>query len=401
MSNLSSFFEKIIKKESIFISKKVLQSVYTPQEIPHREEQIQQVASILSPCLRFERPSNLFIYGKTGTGKTLVIKHVILELESICKKQNIPVKIFYINCKLKKIADTEYRLVAELARECGKEIPPTGLPTEEIYKIFFNSIDNKEQIIIIVLDEIDQLFKKIGDNVLYTLTRINSDLKKAQISLLGISNDLMFTDNLDPRVKSSLSEEELVFPPYNALQLQEILKKRSVEAFKPNVIDSGVIEKCAAYAAREHGDARRALELLRVAGEIVEREDHNKIQIKYIDIAEEKIEKDRLMEIVLTQPKQQQTVFYSIINTCNNKKSSIYTGEVYDYYKKICSKIGLRPLTQRRVSDIISELDMLGMIHVRLISKGRYGRTREISLSIPSSLIPKLKTTIHQELGLN
>jgi len=242
----------------------------------------------------------------------------------------------------------------------------------------------------LVLDEIDELVKKTGDEILYNLTRINSELKNSQLTLIGISNDILFTDHLDPRVKSSLSEEELVFSPYNALQLQSILKQRSKLAFKKNVIENGVIEKCAAYAARDHGDARRALELLRVAGELAERKGKLTINITHIDDAEDKIERDRIVDIVATQPKQHQVTLYSIITLYSKRKNIIFTGEIYELYKELCDKTGLRPLTQRRISDVISELDMIGLINAKVISKGRYGRTREISLSLSKSLEPKI-----------
>ena len=249
-----------------------------------------------------------------------------------------------------------------------------------------------------ILDEIDQLVHKMGDGILYNLTRINSELKKAEISFIGISNDLVFADNLDPRVKSSLSEEELVFPPYNAVQLQDILKERVQLAFKKEVIEEGVIEKCAAYAAREHGDARRALELIRVAGEVAERKNKSKVTIKFLDEAEEKIERDRVVDIVKTQPKQGQIVLYSIFNL--DLKDRAFTGDAYDVYKDKCKLCGLKPLTQRRVSDIIAELDMFGIINARVISKGRYGRTREISLAIPNSSVDELKKTLEGSLGI-
>ncbi len=388
---VTNFFEKYLKAEPIFQNKMCLQSSYTPEDVPHRENQMEEVARILAPTLRGDKPSNLFIYGKTGTGKTLTVKRVASELHAMAKARNVPMEILYVNCKLKKVADTEYRLIAQLARDLGKDIPATGLPTEEVYKYFFQEIDKKEQLILLVLDEIDQLVQKIGDELLYNLTRMNSELAKAQISLVGISNDTQFTSYLDSRVKSSLSEEELLFPPYNALQLQDILRERSNNAFKEGILADGVIEKCAAYAAREHGDARRALELLRVAGELCERGGETQIAIKHLDEAESKIEKDKIYELVETQPKQHQLTLYAIIEVCSNRKERIFTGEVYEVYKRICSQTGLRPLTQRRVSDIIGEFDMLGIIYARVISKGRYGRTREISLSIPESTLPKIQ----------
>lgn len=400
-NNLTNFFEKYLTKDPLFKNKSVLQSSYIPEEILHRENEINQIANILAPSLRIEKPSNTFIYGKTGTGKTLSVKYITEQINNVAIKKNIPILSIYVNCKLKKVADTEYRLMAHLCRELGKNIPPTGLPTDEIYKVFFNVIDSKKQIIILILDELDQLVKKAGDEILYNFTRVNSDLKNAQISLIGVSNDLLFADSLDPRIKSSLSEEEIVFPPYNAMQLQQILKNRSLMAFKENSLGEGVIEKCSAYAARDHGDARRALELLRVAGELAERDNKLKVTMEFIDKAEEKIEKDKVIDIVDAQPKQFQVVLYSLLSLYNSKKNSqLFTGDVYDCYKKMCISTNLRPLTQRRVSDILGELDMMGIINARIISKGRHGRTREISPSISSTSRVKVKKILEERLNI-
>ena len=398
---LSDFFQGFLEKESLFSDKGALQAFFIPETIKHRDDQKKKIADILAPSIKLEKPSNLFIYGKTGSGKTLTVKHLASQLLQISEENNIPLKVIYINCKLKKATDTEYRLIAQLAREFDKAIPSTGLPTDEVYKAFFGALDEKKQMVLLVLDEIDHLIKKTGDEILYNLTRINEELKNAQISLVGISNDLLFIDSVDPRVKSSLSEEEVVFPPYNALQIQDILKQRAKLAFKQDALEEGVIEKCAAYSAREHGDARRAIDLLRVAAEIAERECAKKITMTHIDKSEEKIERDRVADIVLVQPKQSQAVLYAILISCQKRNNSLFTGEIYDTYKTVCCKVGLIPLTQRRISDIIAELDMFGIINAKVISKGRYGRTREISLAAPQASIPGIKKAIEEGLALS
>lgn len=397
--SLNILFRDFISNKSVFLDRKVLQTSYTPEYLPHRDKEIKQIANILAPTLKFSKPSNIFIYGKTGTGKTHTVKYITRILEETAEQEQTPLKVLYLNCKLKRVADTEYRLIAQIAREFGKAIPPTGLPTDEVYKAFFSVLEKKKQTIILILDEIDQLIKKTGDGILYNLTRINEELENSQLTLVGISNDLMFVENLDPRVRSSLSEEEVVFSPYNALQIQDILRERAKQGFKKSAISPGVIEKCSAYSAREHGDVRRALELLRVAGEIADRNKCSEVFISHIDEADKKIEKDRIYHIIKTQPKQFQIVLYSIISI-GEKTKNIFTGEAYELYKTICFKTNLSPLTQRRFSDILSEFDMLGIINAKIISKGRYGRTREISLSLPFSTIPKTKKTIEEELGL-
>ncbi len=398
---LVEFFEKFVTQKSIFKKKIALQANFNPSNIPHRDKQIDSLAKILAPSLRGEKPSNVFIYGKTGSGKTLVAQHTVNQLAKVATGRDVPIVPVYLNCKMKKVADTQYRLIAHITREYfNKNLPVTGLPTEEIYAAFLRAIDTKKQILILILDEIDQLMDKEGDDLLYNLTRINTELKNAQISIIGISNNANFINQLDPRVKSSLSQEELFFPPYNAIQLQEILKQRAKEAFAQNTTGTGVIEKCAAFAARDHGDARRAIELLRVAAELAEREGLTKISTKHLDQAESKIETDRIFEIIKTQPQQYQATLYSVYSICAKKKDFVFTGEVYELYQALCGRIGLRPLTQRRISDVISELDMLGIINAKVISKGRYGRTREISISTADTLTPRVLTTLSEELSL-
>src|SRR3989338_827328 len=340
-----------------------------------------------------------------NSGKTLSAQHVANELSK--RASNSILKIEYLNCKLKKVADTEYRILAELIKKLGGRVPATGLPTDQVYLKFLEILENsKEKLLILILDEIDQAVKKINDEFLYNLTRLNSELHKTQIIIVGISNDLRFLDMIDQRVRSSLSEEEIVFPPYNALQLQDILIKRAKDAFKDGIIREGVIAKCAAYAAREHGDARRALDLLRVAGELAERNADSHITIEHIDKANEKIERDKILDIIETGTKQFQMVLFSIMELSHKnksklkEKSSVYTGDIFDYYEHLCNKVKVDCLTHRRVSDIIAELDMLGLINTRVISKGRHGRMREIKLVIPGSINIKAREILVEELGI-
>lgn len=401
MAKLDKIFDSYISS-GLFKNKQVLQSNYSPETIPHRDDQVESVATVLAPNLRGEKSSNLFIYGKTGTGKTLSVQHVIMKMgEKLKQMGQDNVKFIYVNCKLKKVADTQYRIVAEMIKELGGSVPATGLPTDEVYSRFVDLIDNKKQTIVVVLDEIDEAVEKMGDSFIYNMTRMNAGvLKKAQISIIGISNSLTFMDNIDPRARSSLGEEELVFPPYNALQLQDILRERAEGAFHEGALEPGVIEKCAAFAAREHGDARRALDLLRVAGELAEREGIKKIALAHIDSANQKIEKDKMLDIIESEPKQFQLVLYGIMELTQEGAESVSTGEVFNKYQEICEKTGNEVLTQRRVSDIIDEYDMLGIINASVISKGRQGRTREIKLMLSEQIKNRAREILEKNLDI-
>ena len=378
-------FSEYIEKDSVFKNKDALTTSWRPSNILHRDEQINDLASILAPSLKGNDPSNVFLYGSVGTGKTLIVKHVTEELRNVAAEEEIDLNILYINCKMKKVADTEYRLLAKLARQLGEDVPSTGLPTDEIYNRFFEALKDQKGVVIIALDEIDALVKKVGDEFLYNLTRINDDLEETRVSILGISNDLNFTEYMDSRVKSSLSEEEIIFPPYNALELTEILRERTKKGFVDNVLGDGVISKCSALAAQEHGDARRALDLIRVAGELAERTNDERIEKAHVDKAQDKIERDRVVETVRSQPKHSKLVLYTILDMTEDDEE-IATGDVYSEYKELCKDVDVSELTQRRVSGLISELDMLGVINAKVISKGRYGRTRQISVDLSEDI---------------
>ena len=385
-------FADLLTQGGIFQSRDVLRPTYTPSNLPHREEQINGLASILVPALRGETPSNVLIYGKTGTGKTAVAKYVGKELEE-AGTEDRKCSVIYINCE---VVDTQSRILAHLARHFNKEIPMTGWPTDQVYSEFRNAMDEEKKVVVIMLDEVDKLVRK-GDDILYNLSRVNSDLLRSKVSIIGISNDLKFTEFLDPRVKSSLGEDEIIFPPYDAEQIKDILEQRASLSFSPGALQESVIPLCSAFAAQEHGDARKALDLLRISGELAERSRSVVVSEEHVRAARDKIEQDRVEEVIKTLPTQSKLVLYSIVLLEEQGVRNITTSAVYNMYKQLCPLVETDYLTHRRITDLIAELDMLGILHTVVISKGRYGRTKEITLSVYSG---KLKATLQQDYRL-
>jgi cell division control protein 6 len=386
---LDGIFEKAVYGKALIKNRRTLTIDYVPEKLPFRDEETKTVAQTLSVVLKGARPSNLLLFGKPGTGKTAVIKNVVQRLHKKAKDLGIEVTVPFVNAKT---ANTGYKVLYEIAENMGinneeekkLQVHFTGLSMGEATDRILDFIQKKKKLhVVLIIDEIDSLVDRNGDDILYNFTRANEQISEGGfISLIGISNSLTFKDKLDPRVRSSLSEEEMVFNPYTVEQLQKILADRVKLAFNDDAVSSAAINLCAAMAGKENGDARKAIDLLRVAAEIAERERLTNVEEKHIRLAQEKIEKDTNYEVLRNSTTHTKIVILAIMKSKNGN-----TGEVYEIYSSLCNNAEHEPLTQRRITQIISELDQLGLVTSDVVSKGRYGRSQRIKITVPTLTI--------------
>jgi len=381
---IDEIFRRAKEGVPLFVNREALSPNYVPGHLPFRDPQTKAVAQILAPILRGSKPSNLLLYGKTGTGKTAVTNYVLSKLKAEANNPNLV--LAYVNTRL---ADGEYRTLADFAKfldlKKERQIPLTGLAIGEVIDRISDNIKANRKKVVLVLDEIDYLVKLFGDDILYAFTRSGEKLAPGFLALVGISNDLRFKENLDPRVLSSLSEEELVFPPYTVDELRQILTERAHLAFRPSAVSPGAINMCAAMAGSEHGDARRAIDLLRIAGEVAEREGLKQIDDSCIRTASAKMEVDRVDEAIRSLPVQNKAILAAV----SRFDGGTNTGELYLAYSNLCRKMGIEILTQRRMSGILGDLDLLGLVEASVVSKGRRGRTKKIQLLIGRDTLEK------------
>ena len=381
--------------KSIIKNRDILHFTYIPDIILHRKSEQEQVTQSLLPILKQSRPSNLLVYGKPGTGKTLVVKKVLSKIQERVEKSKFPIKLVYSNSKEET---TLYGLLVSLGRQLDlneKELPTTGLAISEVFKRLLTKIDEGKLNAIFVIDEIDylaQLVAKTGKDILYQLTRANERLTQGSLTLVGISNDLTFKEKLDPRVISSLGEEEVVFTNYDVEQIKKILEERIVESFIENSVEEPALNLIAALAGGEHGDARRAIDLLRVSGELAERQQSDKVTAEHVREATQKMEENKEEKSLKSFPLHEKLVLISIM-----KANGSSTGEIYSSYKNLCKTIGKDELTPRRITQMLSEIELSGLISGRLIHQGIHGRTKKYKLTISSEMIKK---TFKDDLSL-
>jgi len=168
--------------------------------------------------------------------------------------------------------------------------------------------------------------------------------------------------------------------------------ERARVAFYDEVLDVEIIHLCAALAAKEDGDARKALQLLRKAGEIAARTQNKSIKGKHVHDAHDELEKDHVEEYILGMPLQAQVILSAIFIIKKFSPENIITsGDIYDVHSELSNRIpGIKPLTKRRISDYINDLALAGIITANTRSMGHYGRTKIINLDIELALIEKV-----------
>ncbi len=373
--------DSVMQGQSIVRNQDVLRFDYIPSMINHRDQEQKEVAQKLLPILRHTRPSNLLVYGKPGTGKTLIIRKVLLKIQERAAGDNTAIKIIYTNAKNET---TLYGLLVSFGRQLGldsKQIPTTGLSISEVFKRITSQISSNALNTVFVIDEIDHLahlILKSHKDLLYQMTRANETLGPGSLTLVGISNDLAFKDALDPRVLSTLSEEEIVFTNYTTDQLRLILEERAREAFAdPSNIEDSALNLCAAIAGSEHGDARRAIDTLRVATEIAERLGVTQVTQDHIREAVAKMDEGKEMAALRSYPLHEKLLVIAVM-----RATGATTGEIYLLYGDLCSKTGQKKLTQRRTTQMLGELEMSGLIGGRLTHQGMHGRTKKFKLLV-------------------
>ncbi len=376
-------FDEILSKHTIFKNPSVLSPHYIPRTLPFREEQMREVMEIVSPSLKSQKPRNLIIYGKTGTGKTCTVRKVMEEFEKV----EADASMHYLNCR---IYNSRYRILQKVLKTYVPELEKSGFGLPYFYEKMIDIIGRGHQMVI-VLDEIDMV--KDLDELVYTLTRANDEAVSGGVSLIGISNRLSFKDALDPRSKSSLYETEMVFPPYTSEQLQQILSQRISEGFNENTVESSAVNLAAAITSRESGDARYALKLLMKAGEIAELEKKNRVDDSDVEKAREKVELDLTAETIDTLPEMHQIVLHAIASLAMNgsrysrlmegvetEEGFLFSGEAYEEYEKTCNKLKKKSRSLRWYKEYISDLEMLGLVTTTPSSKGIRGHTTLIRL---------------------
>ena len=355
------------REDPIFANKELLEISHLPGEgrIVGRDDEISQLATAVNPAIFGQSPSNVLIYGKTGTGKSLCAKYVSRRLIETAGDEGVTATFAYVDCAQDTTETQAVQTIADSVNDVAEtdiNVPDKGLSTSTYYKRLWRILDQRFDVVLIILDEIDKLS---DDDILMQLSRAGEAGKvtDCKLGVLGISNKIQYKDRMDERVKSSLCEREFVFPPYDANQLRDIMQARS-DAFKDEVLDPSVIPRAAALAAREHGDARKAIDILRYAGEIAQSNGSKTVREEFVVQARERAETDRFRELIRGSTPHSRYVLQALAVLALNRpeEDGFRTTRIFDVYEEICRQEGSDTLSLRRVRDLLKEHAFLDII---------------------------------------
>ncbi|GGM52928.1 orc1/cdc6 family replication initiation protein [Haloarcula argentinensis] len=372
------------RKQNIFRNKDALGESYQPERIEERDEEIEDYMNALQPVIDGWEPNNIFLYGNTGVGKTAVTEYLLDRLQDdVAAYDDIDLSILSLNCKT---LNSSYQVAVELVNELrpsGGEISTTGYPQQTVFKKLYQELEAIGGTILIVLDEVDSIGDR--DELLYELprARANGNLDSAKVGVIGISNDFKFRDQLDPRVQDTLCERELQFPPYDATELKNILESRVEVAVADGSIDTGVLQLCAALAARDSGSARQALDLLRLGGEIAENREAEMIKEDHIEDARSQLEQERVEEGMRELTTHGRLALLAVISKAAKEETPCRTRDLYEEYRSLCDSSETDALGQRSLHNHLSDLRMLGILSAHENRSGSRGNYYNYELDVP------------------
>lgn len=347
------------------------------ERIVAREDELERLVRTFSPALHGQSPANIVIYGRTGSGKSLVAKYASKIVLSEAKKNpDLKLDGIVVDCTEDV---TELSVIKTMARNLNDEsvtdvsIPDTGI-SASLYKKRLWKILNEMgyDSVFLILDELDR--NKEDSQLLGTLSRAGEDEKiDTNIGLVVISNKTQWAERLNDRTGSSLQQTKMRFNAYDAGGLRKILNARD-DAFCEGVLSGGAIPLAAGLAANEHGDARRAMNILRNAGDIAVERGSEQVTEEHVRLAGDTAELDEVEEVVESEVPQGRALMYALtlLDIYEGRKSKGYaTGEVYGVYRFVCDETGTDSLSDRRVRDILQTLNYNEIIRSEKVSRGR------------------------------
>ena len=391
-------------ERSIFASKEVLSEDYQPDQILERDDEINKYRHALEDVLFGRTPQNVMLYGRAGLGKTAVTTYMMEALQDEVTRRPDADELFVheLNCNGKTVYSVVRTLINELLPETANDFPKRGLSTADAFEELYTQLDRRGGTHLIVFDEIDHLSDV--DTLLYELPRARSigHITNSKVGIIGISNNYRFRQELSPKVKDTLMEAEISFSPYDASELQAILADRADRAFVDGVCDDSAVARAAAIAAKDRGNARQAIDLLRVGGEVAKKQDDDRVDDSHIVEAQELVQRGRLRNRIRDQTQHAQLLLETLAYLEEQEETPARSKTIKTRYETVVDSHAVDPLTTlKSIQNHLSDLHMLGFLQRTDRNRGESGgRYYEYSLDLDPEVVVDIRDEIEAERTL-
>ncbi len=387
MPDTWKIIEEELGKPTIFKSRESLAPEFIPDNLPHRENEIKALVAafkhlITSPGSFSQR---VLIVGSVGTGKTVTARVFGRDFSRIARLKGYNVRYVHINCHRNR---TLYNVVAEMARQLEIPLPSRGLSVKEMYDAILGYLDENDIYAIVTLDEFHYFANIAGNDAVYFIVRTYDDIDTGikRLNFIFISLDTSKLSLLDSTTESYLLRHMIKLNPYTSKQLYDILKYRAEQAFYDGVVDDDVLKFIADYEGYDHnggGNARHALEILQLAGDMAEREGYTRITLDHVRKAIMRTSREiiNISESILYSPLHELIVLWAIIRLLRRTSQPfVRIGEVEKEYEMLCEILGEQPRRHTQIYEYVMNLKKAGIIEARTSGKGLRGRSTLISL---------------------
>lgn len=349
--------DNIVSKNTILVEEDVFDSNYLPEKLRYREKELNFMGNYFSSLRDDSNPKDLSIYGRTGTGKTAVVKYSIKQLRKHLNGEEV--QISYLNCK---DYNTATRVFSKVSRDItNKDLPSVGYGASAYFEEIEDYIEKNSIILVVILDEIDYLGRESNKSdlgeVLYSLTDKNN------ITAIMISNNAKWKDKIeDTRITSRMGAREITFSAYNQEQLFEILKDRAKEGLKKGSYNEEVIEEIAKISSNEYGDARMSIKLLYESALASEKENMKKITEDHVYQGIKTLEKTKILDFITTLPAQQKIILYALTKRYKKTKK-VTTSKLYNKYQELVENSNrFRIIGKSMLYHHLNDLEVYGVI---------------------------------------
>ncbi len=354
---------ELLNRSSVFTDETKLDLDYTPDSLPHREDELKQLLWMFRSIL--QRPGSAapvaLMYAPSGSGKTSLAKALGRTLSREGRRKNAEVRCVHVNCKF---IYTMKALVDRIAYDSLDGLSISGAGPDQVFRAVYRRLAEKKRCIFLVLDEVDWFINRTGEEIIEELHRFREELDEPKrLAMLFITR----VENIGKMAQLSLKAVNRTFGPntmelrpYDGEGLKDIIDQRVELAFRDGAVGRNVID-FVAYQSESYGDAYFAIELLWKAGRYADSRGDAKVTPEHVRMAkascDPSVRRDDLNSLTIDE----KLILLSVAQASKDR-AYISTEEARNEYVSCCEVYRCKTVDMDEMLDHVQALEKIGFV---------------------------------------